>query len=53
MPLIKYGARFTKEKFALYIAISVSFLCISIATGTSSWLLKDFKKVRNDYLLKH
>lgn len=41
---IPYGARLTKEKLLLYIAVACSFLCIAIANGTPSWLIKDWFK---------
>jgi len=41
---IKYGARFTKERFFLYIGIAISFLFICISNGTVSWLVKDWIK---------
>lgn len=41
---IPYGARFTKERLLLYVAVLVSFICIALANGTPSWLLKDWFK---------
>ncbi|XP_002156467.2 uncharacterized protein cldnl12 [Hydra vulgaris] len=44
MTVIKYGSRFTKERFLLYIAISVSFAFIAISNGTTSWFIKAWTK---------
>jgi len=40
----KFGARLTRERVALYIAIIVSFIFIAISVGTTSWLIKDWLK---------
>lgn len=44
MKKVKFGARFTKERLILYLAVSFSFICISVSNGTASWLLKDWLK---------
>lgn len=41
---IPYGARLTKERLLLYVTVAFSFLCIALANGTPSWLLKDWFK---------
>ena len=46
MAYIKFGARFTPERLALYVAVGIAFTSISISLGTTSWLVKDWKKVR-------
>lgn len=41
----RFGSRFTKERFVLYIAVGVAFMSIAISNATTSWLKKDWKKV--------
>lgn len=40
----RFGSRFTKERFVLYIAVGVAFMSIAISNATTSWLKKDWKK---------
>lgn len=47
MAKMKFGARFTPERLALYVAVGIAFTSISISLGTTSWILKDWKKVKN------
>jgi len=41
---IKYGARFTQERFFLYIGIAISFFFVCLSNGTVSWYVKDWLK---------
>merc|ERR1711903_984 len=41
---LPYGARFTKERFLLYLGIAVSFFFTCLANGTYSWHVKDWIK---------